>query len=503
MRSSVAAPTAQRKTEAGPETTPHRAAHPLSKSGATAFTLIPLALFAVGILWSAASPSGYYVLLGGTACVIVSLPMMLQRPYDIISPWSLVALAVYIGSGIRPIFIALGRDGSRTLDDLFLLGHQPEFFLEPGGLYLLGLGLLTVGYLLAGRRHQRSPIGHRYAFNNYVTLVILVAAFVGFAGFALYAASSGGLSLSRISAKRSTIEGLDVGAQYSSNGQYRLINSLSAIAFWAQLAHYSARGLRHGPFTPRGIFLVALFVNATLLPLYASTRADIVYLVIVALSIKLFLSSQKTARRLILSGLVFVLMVTPVLTALRTQSAGTSSGNESRTDLLLDTFIYSRTFTDIPTSALIIDAVPERLAAANGSTITAWLAAPVPRRFWPEKPLISAGPTIGVTVFGNVRSGVPPGLVAEAYWNFGMVGLLLLPLLFGMLLRAAHTWAVPIGRRSPATALIFSACVLRLGIDATTNSLGFALFSAVQTLTLLVAFLLVAGSFSGHAKNRA
>lgn len=493
------------KATAGGDSEPssdvQKSAYPLPKSIAWGLMWASLLLLIVGTLWAMGSPSGFYVVMGSVACVLVSLPMVLDRRYDMISPWSLVALAVYIGSGIRPIFVALGRDGTRSVDDLFLLGHAPEFFLRPGGLYLLGLALMTLGYLTGARRKYRAPVGDRYEFNRTANVVILLCALIGLVGFVLYANSSGGFSLSRISAKRSTIEGLDVGAEYSSNGQYRLINTFAAVAFWAQVAYYSARPNHNSLLSHRGLYLALLFVNASMLPLYASTRSDIVYLVIIAIVIKLALSNGVFARRLVLGGLAFVLVVTPVLTSLRTAATGVSQSDTSRTALLLDTFIYSRTFTDVPTSALIIDAVPESLQFAKGSTIGAWIAAPVPRRMWPGKPLISSGPVIGINVFGNVRSGVPPGLIAESYWNFGQFGLLTMPLAFGFALRRIESWTQPAGRGNPGTVLIFSTCVVKLGVDATTNSLGYALFTATQTFGLLTVFLLLAGSFSGY-RNR-
>ena len=466
----------------------HGAGYPLSRSVASAvFTFWALALI-LSLAWALVEPRAIFVVLGSAACVIVSVPFVLLRPFQLLSPWTLIVVNVYIGSGARSFFVAGGTDGSRTVDELFLGGRPPGFFVGPGLLYLLGLALLTAGYLLAGRARRKPTLMRavsRRDFHRGAGFVVLAAAAVGFVAFVLYVMQTGGLSLDRISGKRTTINGLDLAADYSSHGELRVLNGFSAVAFWTQLAFYCSRGLRHGLFTRRGMVLLALFVNACLLPIYASSRAEAVYVIVVGVAIELCFRRRIGIARFMLVS-VIVMAVASALTFLRSHDTSRVAGTEaSPVAIVLDTFVYSRTFTDIPLSARIIDATPEKLPYKYGETVTGWFAAPIPRSVWPDKPLISTGPEIGNVIFGNERSGVPPGVIAESYWNFGVIGLITWPLLMGWAVRALQERGARYIKGSATVALVYSAVIFRVGIDAVSNSLGYAVFSGVQTAVLV------------------
>jgi hypothetical protein len=74
-----------------------------------------------------------------------------------------------------------------------------------------------------------------------------------------------------------------------------------------------------------------------------------------------------------------------------------------------------------------------------GSSYQAAVFAFVPRIVWPEKPR-GPGSLYTQNFLGEVREGfaVPITPTAEAYWNFGMLGIILIAALYGALIRLAH-----------------------------------------------------------------
>lgn len=74
-----------------------------------------------------------------------------------------------------------------------------------------------------------------------------------------------------------------------------------------------------------------------------------------------------------------------------------------------------------------------------GRSYMAAVFASVPRSFWPEKPR-GPGSLYAQYFLGEVREGtaVPIGPTAEAYWNFGLPGVVILFFLYGMLLKKAQ-----------------------------------------------------------------
>ena len=90
---------------------------------------------------------------------------------------------------------------------------------------------------------------------------------------------------------------------------------------------------------------------------------------------------------------------------------------------VLESIVLNRNQIELPKTAHIINAVPETLDFQYGKTLTRWLAAPIPREVWPDKPVIHPGPIIGNRIYGQRVAGVPPGLIAELWWNFGWFGI--------------------------------------------------------------------------------
>lgn len=74
-----------------------------------------------------------------------------------------------------------------------------------------------------------------------------------------------------------------------------------------------------------------------------------------------------------------------------------------------------------------------------GRSYAAAVFAMVPRYIWENKPR-GPGSIYAQTFLGEVREGmaIPVTPTAEAYWNFGIVGVILLQMLYGMLLGTVH-----------------------------------------------------------------
>ncbi len=101
----------------------------------------------------------------------------------------------------------------------------------------------------------------------------------------------------------------------------------------------------------------------------------------------------------------------------------------------------------------VLARVPEEVDFLYGESYLTILALPIPRALWPEKPG-TVGKLAG-HVFYGVRAGIPPGAVAESYWNLHVPGVVLLFFLFGICHRfmasllAAH-------RDQPAAVVIYA-----------------------------------------------
>jgi hypothetical protein len=188
-----------------------------------------------------------------------------------------------------------------------------------------------------------------------------------------------------------------------------------------------------------------------------------------------------------------VLLALAVMTGSRLASqAGISSSvdtEQALIDAVSEVLVYNRNFGDMQTTAHVINAVPVVLPLEHGRTMTAWLAAPIPRAVWPEKPLLQMGPILGAKIYGNERSGVPPGFVAEMYWNFGAPGVLIGSLLLGLVLAYVREAFVPYVRGNPGLALFYMISLMRLGAYVVCGGVGSGMFKLLTDMVCLVAGL--------------
>ena len=267
------------------------------------------------------------------------------------------------------------------------------------------------------------------------------------------------------------------------------------MAVWLGVARFATTGTgRLSLLSGRGAGLALMFFNATLLPIYSGTRAEVVYTLIIALVIRVSLGQQDVRWSTLFRAGVSCVVILTSLTFLRSLSEGQDARvtPQSVGDSLADTLVFNRNFGEMPATAHIVRAIPDTLPYSHGSTIVNYLSAPIPRSMWPDKPLISPGPIIGIKVYGTARTGIPPGAVAELYWAFDIPGVIIGALLFGWLLRAAFARLYP-RDGNPALVVFYAATTSTFAINAMAVSFGYAALTALISGVLVSASLIAAG----------
>lgn len=154
----------------------------------------------------------------------------------------------------------------------------------------------------------------------------------------------------------------------------------------------------------------------------------------------------------------------------------------------------NRNWLGVTKTAHLMEAVPAEIDFLKGKSFLTWLVAPVPRTVWPEKPVIHVGIILGKEVFGKAGriSGVPPGLIAELYINFGYLGVLGGMLALGMVLRLLYVSFWPLLRTNSSAVLLYTVLVYPLTFSLVSNDFsGVMIFIARSLITLGVLLPLV------------
>ncbi|WP_141244316.1 hypothetical protein [Dietzia natronolimnaea] len=328
-------------------------------------------------------------------------------------------------------------------------------------------------------------------FANSIILPTVVFAAIGFLALLAYVQVSGGFSLEQISAKRSVISGLEVGDDYQSHGVLRFLNSFGQVALWGYLGKTVYDNPRFSYISVRGIFIAFLFVNAAALPFYSSSRSEVAFILIVAVAIDAGVRHHGPSRFAILFGALVTVGALVFMTNVRGTKDWLQNAQLDLIEGLEGLVVLNRNFGDFFTFTHVTRAVPGLLDWAMGSTIYGHLLAPIPRAIWPDKPLVSIGPQIGINVYGNERSGVPPGWYAEWYWNFGLLGFVLGAVLFGVALKIlanmvrSDLWA------NPLFVVFYCVVLFRFGYFAIGGGIGSSVFKMVTEAVCLGCFFLV------------
>lgn len=454
-----------------------------------ASTLISGALTIWAMLWWLVDDNAAFMALGWAAAFVVGLPF-LHRASSLHSPWSLVVASVYVGCAIRGTFIALQIEGpGRSLDTLFLLGEAPDYFIGPSILHLAGIVTLTIGYAAITSRSEvrvkvkgRAP---RRPLGRGTPLVVVALAAVGFVAFVLYARATGGFDFAALSAKRTTINGLNLSDDYASHGELRFLNGFAAAAFWLAVT-YSGVMRRQGQGRGlTGVLLVVLGLNAILLPFYASSRSDAAFILLVAGAIH-FALGGRFSRRAVVSGIAAIVALLSVMTTLR--SSDGPGGTMNAASAGLESFVYNRNFGDMQNTSHIVRNVPDVVPFQDGSTMVGYLVAPVPRSIWPDKPIVNAGPLLGVYIYGTVRSGVPPGVFGDLYLNFGSGAVIAGSAVIGLMLGGIDRWRRRLRLNQPVALMVYCAVGFRFGLFAMNKGIAFAVFKgAMELVPVLIA----------------
>jgi hypothetical protein len=115
----------------------------------------------------------------------------------------------------------------------------------------------------------------------------------------------------------------------------------------------------------------------------------------------------------------------------------------------------------------------------------------IPRFLWPEKPVVLLGGELATLVSGEVGNQISPGYFAEAYWNFGWIGLPLLLVPVGFFFNVATHFAARVIEREDWLYLPVLFLSLKVGMQIDSFYNGFV-GTATQILALY--FLVKFGS---------
>ena len=227
------------------------------------------------------------------------------------------------------------------------------------------------------------------------------------------------------------------------------------VLLWDHFSHAKRNHLLF-PFSWLVIILILLEVGAGLIQ---GSRSRMIFPLVFVAVVYNYTVRRLSVRHLLLGAIILVGVLAPAATVYRSiyfdtldgggaSVAGASESferfSESAPELqIVDEIeiVLGHLTSHLEGALVIYDKVPSEEAYAMGSTfIPSALLNFVPRIVWADKPIIMPGRQFAEMFWGrNIGEvyavNMDIGLVGEAYYNFGLLGVLLIPAVFGIVLR--------------------------------------------------------------------
>ncbi len=463
------------------------------------FVVAVMVLTFLVIGWTVVDTRMVYASIGMCTLMITLLPLLFMKTYDFFSPWSFVLLAVVTGCTFQAICMSIGWPTNEQIDGWMLLGREPSYFILPGAIYLLGFACFTGGYFLLGHKsHKVRNINRDYDHNNLI-FILGVCFVVSIAATGAFVKFTGGGTSEKISQKRTLIRTTDVANddEYKQYGYLKQLAKLTPICFLTVYAYIIYRYKRISFL--HGCLLAFMFVCSCAMPYYSSMRAPICWLVFSALGVSYYLEREKFQLR-------FVILMSIGVLFFVTMSLGRNVSADSEGASFQESVrrvLFNRNGPGFAKTAHIINAIPDKLDYKYGETIAVWLIAPVPREIFPSKPMVHTGPIIGQKVYGHNISGVPPGLIAELYWNFHIPGVIFGMMFIGWALRAVYAWFESLTINPAITVPIYLFSIIPIGYSVIGHSLGYGtVMRFVDFATVAIIVIMCTSDSTKFSLNR-
>jgi oligosaccharide repeat unit polymerase len=424
------------------------------------------------------SDHNFYLLLISIIIVsITSLPLfqLKSNPFTI---WSWIFYSTILGVLFRSIYLVFELADISILRSIFLRDKEIIDFLYPSIIMLIAFFSLLLGYMACKKRYKIKNLNilkNEWNKSRYVqiTLILLI---ISFTSIYVFVQSNGGLISGIISQARGVSETLE---DTNPQGYLRLFSSLGFINLFLTLTWLkTSKKLK---FYSRLIFFLSL-IGFVFFNFFISQRGTVVFIFIKLIAFSYYIFDSKTSyKRLITFGFT-ALILFEIMSLFRYNDKFETDDFNFNLIKKFEPAILTINFIDISKTAHIIDGIPKKLPFAFGGTYITSLYAPIPRSIWPTKPVVNVDNIVGQKIYGSRyfgAGGTPAGLIAEAYWNFWLFGILIVPFLTGIFLRYIENTFIHY-KRSNNVIILYVTCFMLLGLNFVGSSFSSVVVSFLK-----------------------
>jgi len=466
----------------------------LSISGRQIIPLLSLLLLATAaVLLDGSSTDAVVLLVSLSVLVVCTLPAILQKTYRIYEPLTFVIASVLLGCSLKAFYLVSFYGSNETIDGKLLLDLNIGNLIFGALVLLCGLSFFSVGYLYAGVfKFKRNDLAKKaWSFQRAVlwsTVLLMISA----SGFFAFIVSSG-ISfdgIDSLSAKRFRDDDGVVTASRTGSLHYLYYRMalLAKLPLYVLFIIKLKRGF--SMISLPGFLLLSSGFLSVFVPFFVNNRAGILLPMVDIGIISLMVLGRLNLKIAISTGLLAIGFV--IIGGLLRSEAGFSG--------IYDQIFGGRYLVDLTKTAHIVNAFSSSEDRLQGITLMSWLFQILPFLQHPNPELMNMGFYLGYEVFGYLGSGVPPGVVAELFINFGWLGVTLGMALVGFALKSLYL-KYGTALSSSEYVLIYALASTRLTIFLFNNGVSIALLkTGLDLVALLGLFFMIRVSQSAQQR---
>ena len=340
--------------------------------------------------------------LGVLCLVVLSYPVFVNRAVSIFEPISFMVLLAIIGIPIKLVYVLYIRNDDLFVSEFVLLNQKPEVFLHGTMVVLISFILFVFGYTM---RFPAAPLSFVFApriqewNGRKLQIVILILGVISVFGFVAFIASAG-VSFSSF-ASMSQKRFLQIRAEGGERMHSTLYLFCRLAAFSKFVVYFCFVWLIHRKksfVSVTGLVMLVAISQTILLAVILNSRAGVALILLDCTILSYFLMRTIDLKMVGACFAVASLLMIPMLAA-RVSNVGNHHGTS--VDKIVQKTLCGRNMLDIAKACHIVNGVPKDAEYRNGEMLYAWLAAPIPSQYWPDKPMWAAqGLKLNQQIFG-------------------------------------------------------------------------------------------------------
>lgn len=367
------------------------------------------------------------------AFLITSVFMSYKSRIDFLMPEIYVGLSLLIGTTLRTIWLTRPAILDYNKHQAVLLGQDITELYFP--LFLINICVI---FFLVGKQIKFDYFKIKIMDNiiiikkfNFFMMVVFgcLTSIIGIY-FLIKQVGITEILVENISGKKRIF---DQSGQRYSFAWIRVFGKFSKFTFYLGILYFLI--FRSSYSKNKMIRLLIIFSLATTI-LYSfvnSSRSVLIEIIIIS-TLSYIISEKKIPKLLSVGFIALTILLSGLIISKR--EGNETDYNNSLFHSSLESIVANNNFLGVSKTGKISKYVLKNNFYYFGQTYATWLYAPIPRTLWNEKPPVTPGLIVRKDIIGwasvnNLGGGIPPGIVAESFMNFGLLGVILVPLLLG------------------------------------------------------------------------